>query len=307
MPEIEWSQAIERALAASPGLETWSGHFRNRITELEDVSRYWPGERVQRALEIGCGNGLAAIYFSPRADRIVASDLAGVDMNAHSIGLEYARKFIDRMNIKNVELLGCSAEAIPLPSQSFDLVYGIYCLEHVPDRPKALLEIRRVLKSGGQTLLTVPGFAWSLFYPFVFHYELGKRVAGRLKRKFFPAPSKESLPAGEATAQVKVTSAGSFFLNYPHFPLPEPHGTHSSWGAELLYYRASNWKRVMEAAGFTDVVVEPVSFLPAFVKALLPDSVSAAAERVFKRWPALAPWAQFFCLRGIAPALPEKG
>jgi len=125
-----WIEAIESALANNPSLETWKGHFRHRLPEFEELLQYWPRKRVHNALEIGCGNGLAAVYFSPLADKIVASDLAQVDSQAHSIGLHFAQTFFTQMKITNAEILGCSAEKIPLPSASFDLIYGIYCLEH---------------------------------------------------------------------------------------------------------------------------------------------------------------------------------
>ncbi|MCB9135048.1 MAG: class I SAM-dependent methyltransferase [Anaerolineales bacterium] len=41
------------------------------------------------------------------------------------------------------------AQAIPYPDASFDFVMAHYMLYHVPDRPRALAEIARVLKPGG--------------------------------------------------------------------------------------------------------------------------------------------------------------
>jgi ubiquinone/menaquinone biosynthesis C-methylase UbiE len=300
MPDLAWSQAIERTLADAPGLETWHGHFRHRMTELDEVSSHWPSASVQRALEIGCGNGLAAIYFSPRAGHIVASDLANVDVQAHSVGLELAKEFVKRMKVPNVEVLGCSAEAIPQPDASFDFVYGLYCLEHIPDRPRALGEVRRVLKPGGMTMLTVPGFTWALVYPPLFYWALGSRILGRIRRML--APSIKAPDAGGAfTHETKVTSASSFRKYYPHFPAPEPHGAHASWTAELLCYRASNWKRMLESAGFTDVKVEAVSFFPDFAKLILPAWFRVAVDERLKAVSFLVPFAQMLCLLGKRP------
>src|SRR5689334_14435133 len=44
-------------------------------------------------------------------------------------------------------------QAIPHPDASFDAVIANHMLYHVPDRPKAIAEMRRVLKPGG-TLFT---------------------------------------------------------------------------------------------------------------------------------------------------------
>jgi|GEM_PF-4557486 len=298
-----WREAIESTLARNPSLETWSGHFKHRLPELEEILLYWPRNRVNSALEIGCGNGLAATYFSPLVGKIVASDLAQIDSQAHSIGLEQARAFFAEMKLSNAEVLGCSAEKIPLPDQSFDLVYGIYCLEHIPDRHAALKETRRVLRSGGEALFTVPGAAWAFFFPFGFYTELFQRIGARLKAKFSPSDSSGGNPraaSGESQA-AKVTGAATFFRYYPHFPFPEPHGHHSSWPAELRYYRISQWERLVRNAGFCEVEIEPLCFLPKFAKVLLPKSLQGRIEKTLKAKPALKPYAQFYCIRAIAP------
>jgi SAM-dependent methyltransferase len=302
MADEEWSRTIEAALAANPDLETWAGHFRHRIGELEEVRKFWPRRTVKSALEIGCGNGLAAIYFSPLAGKIVATDLESIDSQAHSIGLGFARRFVEKVGVKNVELLGCSAEKVPLPDASFDLAYGIYCLEHIPDRAAALVEMRRVLRAEGQVLFTVPGTAWALLNPFPFYSYLLRRGLGRIRRRFWPKKA-EVLSASESAALVseKVTDASSFLRHYPHFPMPEPHGTFSSWPAELWYYRASNWKRVMEAAGFRNVSVEPITFVPYLLQPLLPKFLQRGVDRICRAAGFLKPLAQFYCLLGEAP------
>jgi len=294
----EWSETIERVLSKSPDLETWSGHFRHRIEELKQVREFWPQRKIRNALEIGCGNGLAAIFFSNAAEKIIASDLPSIDHQAHSIGLESAKEFCTRMQVKNVEVLGCSAENIPLSDKTFDLVYGIYCLEHIPDRERALKEVRRVLIDDGEVLLTVPGFFWALFYPYDFYCGLIFRIVKRALAKFRKNPS--SGPASPAPA--KVVGVASFRHFYPNFPFPEPHGTHSSWPAELKYYRVSNWQQLLRACGFVNVSLEPIAFLPSHLLNILPKKLSAALESWLRKQKALQGWAQFYCIRGKKPS-----
>jgi SAM-dependent methyltransferase len=54
--------------------------------------------------------------------------------------------------------------AMPFADGSFDLVLATDIIEHVDDDGRALGEIRRVLRPGGQAVLTVPAFAalWGL-------------------------------------------------------------------------------------------------------------------------------------------------
>ncbi len=298
--EASWKEAIETTLAANPSLETWKGHFRLRLHEFDELLQYWPRKRVEAALEIGCGNGLAAVYFSPLVGKIVASDLGEVDHQAHSIGLGLAKSFIREMKIGNAEVLSCSAEKIPLPDSSFDLVYGIYCLEHIPNRMAALSETRRVLRSGGEALFTVPGAAWSMLFPLPFYRELAQRIMKRITAKLKRSHPAQNGRTTAADSDAKVNSASSFLRYYPHFPFPEPHGHHDSWPAELRYYRIENWERVARAAGFREVTIEPITFLPKTLRQILP----AATTKQIEKWLALRtwarPWAQFFCIRARA-------
>jgi len=49
------------------------------------------------------------------------------------------------------------AQSIPYSDETFDIVIANHMLYHVPDRPKALAEIRRVLKTGGHIIATTVG------------------------------------------------------------------------------------------------------------------------------------------------------
>lgn len=52
-----------------------------------------------------------------------------------------------------------SDEFLPFPDESFDLVICIEAFQYVPDPVRAVSEFRRVLRSGGTVLVTLP-FAW---------------------------------------------------------------------------------------------------------------------------------------------------
>ncbi|MFF5226012.1 methyltransferase domain-containing protein [Dactylosporangium sp. NPDC000521] len=70
-----------------------------------------------------------------------------------------------------VEYLAGSAEAIPLPDQACDVVLLFLVFHHVVDRPRAVAEIRRVLRPGGRVLIRsafsdrMPDLLWHRFFP----------------------------------------------------------------------------------------------------------------------------------------------
>jgi ubiquinone/menaquinone biosynthesis C-methylase UbiE len=57
------------------------------------------------------------------------------------------------------------AQALPYPDATFDAVMAHYMLYHVPDRPRALAEIARVLKPGGKFFAVTLGehHIWEIF------------------------------------------------------------------------------------------------------------------------------------------------
>ena len=58
----------------------------------------------------------------------------------------YDPKAMVKMDITNIEY----------PDESFDLVYCSHVLEHIEDDHKAMSELYRVLKKGGQAIILVP-------------------------------------------------------------------------------------------------------------------------------------------------------
>jgi SAM-dependent methyltransferase len=50
----------------------------------------------------------------------------------------------------------CGMEAIPFPDRSFDAVIANHVLEHVEDDLRAMRELRRVIRTGGVAILSVP-------------------------------------------------------------------------------------------------------------------------------------------------------
>lgn len=105
-----------------------------------------------RVLEIGVGTGLNMRYYDKaRVSSITALDPA---LELHPL----ARERIAQAGLE-VELLGLSAEQIPLPAASFDTVLMTYTLCTIPDPLAALREMRRVLAPGGRLLYCEHGRA----------------------------------------------------------------------------------------------------------------------------------------------------
>lgn len=110
-----------------------------------------------RILDLGCGEGRHVIsaYLEAEVDAI------GIDLCLKDLKLT-REKFepFREMGNKNKLFALASANALQLPfaDNTFDKVICSEVLEHIPDYESALVEIKRVLKPGGQFCASVPRF-----------------------------------------------------------------------------------------------------------------------------------------------------
>jgi ubiquinone/menaquinone biosynthesis C-methylase UbiE len=100
-------------------------------------------------LEIGCGNGIQALYIN---NRYHPWHFTGIDLNKDNI--EIANREKEHAYVNNVRFLIDDAQNLRhIPSNSVDVVLNIESAFHYPDKPSFLKEIHRVLKPKGQFLI----------------------------------------------------------------------------------------------------------------------------------------------------------
>jgi len=104
-----------------------------------------------RVLEIGFGTGINLLHYPPGTRRLVA-----VDSNPAMARL--ARRRGDASHIE-VEHHPLSAEALPFGDGSFDTVVSTFTLCSIPDLQRALAEVKRVVKPGGEFLYLEHGLS----------------------------------------------------------------------------------------------------------------------------------------------------
>ncbi|MFZ5655376.1 MAG: class I SAM-dependent methyltransferase [Pseudomonadota bacterium] len=99
-----------------------------------------------RVLDLGCGAGHVSHQVAPLAGAVVACDLAPEML---TLVAGRARE----QGLANLHPLCAAAEALPLATGSFDLALSRFSAHHWGDPARALAEIRRVLRPGGQSVL----------------------------------------------------------------------------------------------------------------------------------------------------------
>lgn len=100
-------------------------------------------------LDVGSGSG---------TDVLIAADLVGPEGRVIGLDMTVAMREKLRANAAaagagNLDVLEGNAEAIPLPDASVDVVTSNGVLNLVPDKPRAIREIARVLRPGGRLQL----------------------------------------------------------------------------------------------------------------------------------------------------------
>ena len=105
-----------------------------------------------KILELGCGPGY---MWKENADRIPSAwDITLSDFSSGMLDSAWRNLVVTGRNYKFKEI---DAQEIPFDDETFDAVIANHMLYHVPDRPKAIGEIKRVLKTGGHFFATTVG------------------------------------------------------------------------------------------------------------------------------------------------------
>ena len=105
-----------------------------------------------KILELGCGPGH---MWRECASRIPSTwDITLSDLSSGMLDSAWRNLVVTGRNYKFKEI---DVQKIPFEDETFDAVIANHMLYHVPDRLKAIAEIKRVLKTGGHFFATTIG------------------------------------------------------------------------------------------------------------------------------------------------------
>lgn len=141
--------------AQSGHLETWRGYHSKGIRHAPERAEIWrgillevsscaqirPGERV---LDIGCGLDSVLDFI----DEVEGFTLDSLMARLVQFGLS-----------PKLRHTAATFESLPFADQSFDRVFLMNVLDHVRDPAAGVGEIARVLRPGGQLILSVDTYA----------------------------------------------------------------------------------------------------------------------------------------------------
>jgi SAM-dependent methyltransferase len=149
--------SVEQERIRDDFMRHWHEVLPNRYSLIERFNHGYAARTARsdaKTLEVGAGLG-EHLAFEPKPhDNYWALELR--DEMAESI----KRRYPDANTV-----VGDCQEGLPFAEDSFDRVLAIHVLEHLPNLPAALQELRRVLKPQGSFVAVVPcegGLAYTL-------------------------------------------------------------------------------------------------------------------------------------------------
>jgi ubiquinone/menaquinone biosynthesis C-methylase UbiE len=130
-------------------------HLINLAMKNRDATRLrqeWVPQARGVVLEIGIGSGLNLPFYSSEVKHVY-----GVEP---SVALQEMARRKETPTRAKVEFLSQSAEEpLPLPDESIDTIVMTWTLCSIPNAPKALAQMKRVLKARGRLLFIEHGRA----------------------------------------------------------------------------------------------------------------------------------------------------
>ncbi|MCL5046949.1 MAG: helix-turn-helix domain-containing protein [Actinobacteria bacterium] len=156
---IDWVAAGDSQKYSLSDAEV-KGYFNQVAPQWEKMRQDYFGEAVRDKLfkqvqvparavvaDLGAGSGYLAEALAGRAKQVVA-----VDVSEEMLGAAQAR--LASAGITNVVFKDGDAQDLPLADASLDMAFANMLLHHVAEPPLVLAEMARVLKPGGQLVIT---------------------------------------------------------------------------------------------------------------------------------------------------------
>ena len=120
-----------------------SARVAERAEQLVRLTNPQPGQRL---LDVGCGNGAAAVHLAS----VFALDVTGIDVDPEQVDAALAAG----SGSAAVRFVVADALDLPFSDGEFDLVHTNKTTHHIPDWRQALAEMTRVLKPAGFLVYT---------------------------------------------------------------------------------------------------------------------------------------------------------
>lgn len=130
------------------GGKTADEYYRSMHVKIRKVTGMFGRMEGKKILDVGCGDG----FITAKLGESTGARMSGVDIS------KYALRAAKQRGIE-AKFANLDSGRIPFADGCFDAVFCGDVLEHVFDTEHLLGEVKRVLKPGGFTVISVPNVA----------------------------------------------------------------------------------------------------------------------------------------------------
>jgi SAM-dependent methyltransferase len=163
---------------------------------LKPFARFNEG-KGKSVLEIGVGMGADHIEWAKSQPH----SLTGIDLTPRAI--EHTKKRLELYGFTS-DVRVADAEQLPFNDNSFDIVYSWGVIHHSPDTEKALQEIHRVLKPGGDARIMIYHYYSIVGYMLWIRYALCRLKPflplSTIYARYLESPGTKAFTEAQATA-----------------------------------------------------------------------------------------------------------
>jgi len=218
----------------------WTHYCRS--LEIKCIKRIIEQQQVSnpKILEIGAGDGYMSKVLSEAGFSMTSTDPA-------------PRKPL-MYNVQ--EMNTCD---LKFDDSSYDIIVSSNVLEHIGDLPKAFSEMKRVLKSGGIMIHTVPtvycNLATMIVQPIAYFRNIFLFLSGRAKIKVNKKRTKL------VQFLIYIYKVAFNILNPLRFIIAKGHGTSKNRFWALYVWRRAYWRRIFCGNGLEVGSIERVPYL----------------------------------------------
>jgi ubiquinone/menaquinone biosynthesis C-methylase UbiE len=137
--------------------------YRRRIQPPSQLIERSGIKKGMQVLGLGCGSGAFTTFVAHAVG--IKGKVYALDIQADMLKqLERKLSKPENRDINNIKLIEGNAYELPFDDNSLDLVNMVTVLQEIPDRNRALQQVKRVLKPGGLLAVTElfpdPDYPW---------------------------------------------------------------------------------------------------------------------------------------------------
>jgi len=170
----------------------------SRLKLIADAVRIAGLSDTNTLLEVGCGNGAAAVFLSQK----YGCNVVGIDSSEKMIALAAKQAEAERLAY-NVKFLVADAVNLPFSDSMFDTIISEAVFSTLVDKEKAAKEFRRALSPGGKLLIL----------DFVLRKEIKKELQRQVS--FLPCLARTRHLEGYIRLFEQVGFQNSYIEDYP--------------------------------------------------------------------------------------------